>query len=90
MRAIFEAAATDLNPLRQKRRDNRKQIGEALASATIDRAKIEALRADQMKLADGASKRLTAALADAAEVLTPEQRAELGRRMERMRPGRRG
>ena len=36
-----------------------------------------------MKLADTASQRITAALVEAAEVLTPEQRADLARRMER-------
>jgi len=65
--------------------ENRKQIREALAAATIDRAKIESLRQAQLKLHDSASKRLTDAITDAAEVLTPAQRAELAKRMERRR-----
>ena len=89
VRAIFEAAANDLYPMRQKRMENRKQIGETLAAATIDRAKLEQLRADRMKLADDTSRRMTAALADAAEVLTA-QRADLATRMERWRGGRGG
>jgi len=87
VRAIFEQAANDLHTLRQKRGDNRRQIGQALTEATIDRARIETLRADQVKLSDATSKRLTDALVEAAEVLTPAQRADLGRRFERRRGG---
>lgn len=83
--AIAERAADDLLALRDKHLEGRKQIGEALAAATVDRSKIEALRVEQMKLAETASKRVTDALADAAEVLTPDQRAELARRFERHR-----
>jgi len=85
VRAILEAAGNDLYPIRQQRIENRKQIGQALAAATIDRAKIEQLRQEQLKLNDTASKRMTDAITDAAEVLTPAQRAELAKRMERRR-----
>ena len=85
VRSILEAAGNDLYPIRQQRAENRKQIREALAAATIDRAKIETLRQAQLKLHDSASKRLTDAITDAAEVLTPAQRAELAKRMERRR-----
>jgi Spy/CpxP family protein refolding chaperone len=85
VRSILEAAGNDLYPIRQQRMENRRQIREALAAATIDRAKIESLRQAQLKLHDSASKRLTDAITDAAEVLTPAQRAELAKRMERGR-----
>ncbi len=42
--------------------------------AAIDRAAIEAFRAEQLALADAASKRFAQAVGDAAEVLTPDQR----------------
>ena len=87
VRSILEAAGNDLYPIRQQRAENRKQIREALAAATIDRAKIEQLRQAQLKLHDTASKRLTDAITDAAEVLTPAQRAELAKRMEQRRRG---
>ena len=48
-----------------------------LTQPSIDRGAIEALRAEQLALADAASKRLAQALADAAEVLTPEQRRRI-------------
>jgi Spy/CpxP family protein refolding chaperone len=81
--AIAERAADDIYALREQHLAGRQQIRQALAAATVDRAKIEALRAEQMKLADTASQRITAALVEAAEVLTPEQRADLARRIER-------
>lgn len=83
VRAIFEKAATDLYASREQRRANRRATAEALAAATIDKAKIEQLRADRMKLADGTSKRLTDAVVEAAEVLTPAQRADLAARFQR-------
>ena len=87
VRQILEAAGNDLYPIRQQRMENRKQTIAALAAATIDRAKIEQLRQEQLKLNDSASKRMTDALTEAAEVLTPAQRAELARRMERRQRG---
>jgi Spy/CpxP family protein refolding chaperone len=54
-----------------------------LSAATIDRAAIEALRAEQVALADATSKRLAQALADTADVLTPEQRVKLAERVSR-------
>ncbi len=85
VRSILESAGNDMYPIRQQRMENRKQIGQALAAATIDRAKIEQLRQEQVKLHDTASKRMTDAITEAAEVLTPAQRAELAKRMERRR-----
>ena len=79
---ILRSAADDLYPLREKHMEGRQQIREVLAAPTIDRAKLEALRVQQMQLADTASKRITAAIADAGDVLTPAQRAELGKRFD--------
>jgi Spy/CpxP family protein refolding chaperone len=63
----------------------------ALAAPTIDRAKIEAMRAEHMKDMDAMSKRMTQAMTDAAEVLNPEQRQKLAQHMaerqQHRRPG---
>jgi Spy/CpxP family protein refolding chaperone len=48
-----------------------------LTAPAIDRAKMEDLRAAQIKSFDESSKRLVTAIADAAEVLSPDQRAAL-------------
>lgn len=87
--AIAKQAFTDLAPLRERHREARKQAATLLSAPTIDRDAIERLRADELRMADDASKRLTKALADVAEVLTPEQRARLKEQFER-RMARRG
>ena len=80
---IAKAAATELAPLRDKHRAARRQAMELMAAPTIDRPALERLRAEQLQMADAASRRITQAMADAAEVLTPEQRAKLKERMDR-------
>ncbi len=80
---IVKSAAKELIPLRQQMRTARKQAMELFTKETIDRAAIEKLREEQIKLAEQASKRFTQALTDVAEVLTPAQRTELAERMSR-------
>jgi periplasmic protein CpxP/Spy len=70
-------------------REGRHQALALLSQPTIDRGALEALRANQLQMAEQASRRLTQALADAADVLTPEQRRQLAERAERWH-GRRG
>jgi Spy/CpxP family protein refolding chaperone len=71
---IVKATATDLRALREKAQAARSQAVTLLTAPTIDRSAIERLRAEQIGLAETASKRIAQALADAAEVLNPEQR----------------
>lgn len=59
-----------------------KQFHEAITAPSIDRARLESLRADQIKSLDAASARLVTAISDAAEVLTPEQRGALAKQIE--------
>jgi Spy/CpxP family protein refolding chaperone len=72
---IATAAANDLRGLRDQHDAQREAFAAALVGA--DRAALETLRGDGIAAADAASQRLVAALADAAEVLTPEQRQQL-------------
>jgi Spy/CpxP family protein refolding chaperone len=74
LRAIVKGAVKDLLPMREKARAAHGRVTELLTQPKIDRAAIEAFRAEQLALADAASKRFAQAVADAAEVLTPEQR----------------
>ena len=71
---IIEQAFTDMKPLHDKRVENRKAMAEAMQAPTIDKAKIESLRQEQMKTADAGSKRFTQALTDAGDVLSVQQR----------------
>ncbi len=81
--AIAKDAARDLAPLRGQAMETRRQAIELLSSPNVDRAAIENLRAAKLQHADAVSRRLTQALGDAAEVLTPEQRSKLAERASR-------
>lgn len=71
---ILTSTFKDMKPLHDQRVENRKAMTDALQAPTIDPVKIEAIRADQMKIADASSKRFTKALTDAGNVLTAQQR----------------
>ena len=86
---IVKSAARDLAPLHGRFHDARRQALELLAQPTIDRGALETLRAEQLALAEQASKRFVQALADVGDVLTPEQRKQLADRVGRWH-GRRG
>ena len=64
----------DMRAMHEQRTQNRKAMQEALQAPTIDAAKIESIRAEQMKIADASSRRFTKALTDAGNVLTVQQR----------------
>ncbi|HTD02455.1 Spy/CpxP family protein refolding chaperone [Undibacterium sp.] len=80
---IAKAAFKDLYPLRQQHQAAHQQAVKLLTQPTIDRAALEQVRADEMRLADQVSRRITQAVADAAEVLTPEQRIKLAEHMKK-------
>lgn len=77
---IVKQAAKDLAPLRDKVREARREGVKLLSADNIDRGAIERFRVQQIGATDAASKRFTQALADVAEVLTPEQRRKLAAR----------
>ena len=82
LRSIAKAAVKDLLPMREKARAARDRAKGLLTQPSIDRAAIEAFRAEQMALADAASKRFAQALGDVSEVLTPEQRQKVQEHLE--------
>jgi Spy/CpxP family protein refolding chaperone len=77
LRTIVQAAVKDLVPVRDKMIEARTTARDLLTQTSIDRAALEKLRVDQIAIHDAASKRLVQAVADAAEVLAPEQRRKL-------------
>jgi len=78
LEAIVKGVVTDLVPMHQKIMAARLQARALLTGATVDRAAIEKLRAEQVANLDAVTKRIAQALADAADVLTPEQRRKIG------------
>ena len=82
VRAIASAALADMGEFRDFRRAGRDALVDALTQESVDREALEALRQSKLETADRASLRLLTALADAAEVLTPAQRAELAEELQ--------
>jgi periplasmic protein CpxP/Spy len=82
---IVKQAAKELAPLRQNLHAARRQAIELLSQDRVDAAAVEGLRAQQIRLADDASRTLTRALVDAAEVLNPSQRKQLAAHFARRR-----
>lgn len=77
IRTIADAALADLQKLSRQHQDSHTALLAILKAPAIDRGKLESLRAQSVQGLDEASKRLAVALADLAEVLTPEQRQQL-------------
>jgi Spy/CpxP family protein refolding chaperone len=64
----------DLRPAHEQFRQAHARAHELLTAPVIDRAALEQLRAQQMQRMDFISRRILAAVEDAADALTPEQR----------------
>lgn len=73
---IAKACFNDVKPIHQQLQEGHEEMTKLLSQPSIDRAALESLRADHMKKMDLMSRRVLAAAMDAAEVLTPEQRAK--------------
>jgi Spy/CpxP family protein refolding chaperone len=85
VQAIVDPLATEMQPLRETFAANRASLVQLLRAPEIDRAAMEALRSEQMVQADAISRVLVNALADVADVLTPEQRSQLASRIAELR-----
>jgi Spy/CpxP family protein refolding chaperone len=77
---ILAAALPELQAMREGHRAKREAFLAAFEGERVDRASLEALRAEALTSFDAASQQLLQTVADAADVLTPEQRAELALR----------
>jgi len=84
---IVKQAMQDLMPLHSQLHAAHKQALQALTQPTIDRAALESMRAQNMQLADQASKRVVQLIEDVADVLTPAQRQKLAEHLSRLHGG---
>jgi periplasmic protein CpxP/Spy len=75
--AILERVFDAHKSLRAEREAMREEAAAVLTADSIDRARLEALRARHLQLIEKGSRQVTQAIGDAAEVLTPEQRRKL-------------
>lgn len=82
---IIDKARTEIRPTVRDFRETREEVIELLGASAIDRAAAEKLRSERIAAIDEASRKMTTALLDAAEVLTPEQRAKLAEHLKERR-----
>ena len=76
-RAIVDETLEELGEVRFDRRAMHEEVMGLLTAETVDHAAVEALRAEKLASADRASRVLTRGLVALADLLTPEQRAQL-------------
>lgn len=87
--AILDQAVPDFVALATEGRGLKEQFRAALLDPEIDPAKLESLRQEGLAVVDKMSKLGLTTLTDAANVLTPEQRVQLGAFVDEMRERRR-
>ena len=83
--ALVTALAKDMKPLHGEFKAAGEQLHKLLVADKIDRVAIERIRAERIAEADRVSKELTTAIADVAEILSPEQREVLNERIEQFK-----
>ena len=81
---LVKQAVNDLIPLHSQLQSAHSKAIQALEQPTVDRASLEAARAEHLQLADDASKRIVQLIGDVGDVLTPGQRKALAEQLERM------
>jgi Spy/CpxP family protein refolding chaperone len=86
-RRITDKLIDELGPLAQAHHDHHATMVRELQKPQLDRAAIETLRQQELELADQATKLAVSSIEDLAEVLTPEQRADLVAFARRMHGG---
>jgi Spy/CpxP family protein refolding chaperone len=86
---IFGAAQAEIGPMARTFRQTREELAELLSAPAIDRNALETLRTERLATLDELSKKMLETLVEAAEVLTPEQRAKLVTHMKERRSHRR-
>jgi Spy/CpxP family protein refolding chaperone len=76
-KVVVERLVDQLIPLGERHREHRQAVARELVKPQIDRAALEQLREEGIAMADEASRIAVDGMVDLAEVLSPEQRAEL-------------
>jgi Spy/CpxP family protein refolding chaperone len=77
IQAILRAGFAPMAGVHEEMRQTHASLHAIFSAPTIDRTALEQVRAGEIAKLDQASRTMTTALADAAEVLTPEQRVKL-------------
>ncbi len=86
-KVVVERVVDQLIPLGERHRVHREAVVQELVKSQIDRVALDRLREDGIAMADEASRIAVGGVADLAEVLSPEQRAELVELLHRFHGG---
>jgi Spy/CpxP family protein refolding chaperone len=86
LQAIGAAARADLKPQMKAAHDARGEWMQLFSQPTVDPAAAEALRQKMLAHHDAVSRRMTQALLEASQVLSPEQRRTLAARLQEQMP----
>jgi Spy/CpxP family protein refolding chaperone len=81
---LVKQAVNDLMPLHAQLQSAHSHALLALEQPTVDRASLEAARAEHIELADQASKRIVQLFGDVGDVLTPAQRKALAEHLQHL------
>ena len=82
IKQIALAAATDLQAQREAARGLRERGRQLFTAPNVDAAAAESVRQQMLAQHDQSSRRVLQAMLDVSRVLTPEQRAAIGQRMQ--------
>ena len=85
VKAIMDAARTDLKAQHDAGRALGDQAMQLFTQPSVDARQAEALRQQMLSQHDQASKRMLQAMLDVSRVLTPDQRQQLGQKMAQRR-----
>ncbi len=77
--AIVDATVAGVERAHEAHEDLRDALVEQLTADSVDRSALEKLRTEKLAGLDGTSERVVVALADIADLLTPEQRMKLAK-----------
>jgi periplasmic protein CpxP/Spy len=80
--ALIRSAHADIGPWHEQLRQAHERAHALLMQPHVDRAALEALRADQVRRLDAMSRRLFQTVEDVADMLAPEQRGRLFEHMQ--------
>ena len=81
---LVKQAVNDLMPMHSQLQSAHSHAMQALEQPSVDRASLEAARAEHLQLADEASKRIVQLFADVGDVLTPAQRQALAEHLQHL------
>ena len=87
---LFVVVAKDMKPIRGEMRASGRKIHDLLLADKIDREALEKIRAARLADAERVSKTVVNAIAEAAEILSPDQRKVLEERIQKFRAMRGG